>query len=306
MSKIVVTITGAAGQIGYALLFRIASGEVFGIGTKIHLRLLELEGALKALNGVKMELDDCAFPCLESITCTSDLAEAFKGANWALLVGSVPRKRGMERSDLLKINGSIFTAQGKAIDKNADENCKVLVIGNPCNTNALIAKSHCHKLPEKNFFAMTMLDENRAVSQIALKVGVHPSAVKNMIIWGNHSTTQYPNFFQATINGQKVADLIQDENWLKKDFLSMVQKRGATIIEARGASSAASAANAVIDTIKNLIHPTPTGKSFSVAVSSDGSYGVPKGLMFSYPVRFDGSGWEIVQGVELDSFSRQK
>ncbi|PIQ24404.1 malate dehydrogenase [bacterium (Candidatus Blackallbacteria) CG17_big_fil_post_rev_8_21_14_2_50_48_46] len=301
-----VAITGAAGQIGYALLFRLASGEVFGHEVDVHLQLLELTQALPALEGVKMELDDCAFPNLASITCTDDMRVAFKDADWALLVGSVPRKAGMERKDLLNINGGIFTKQGLALDEVASPDCKVLVVGNPCNTNALIAKSVCKRLPAQNFFAMTMLDQNRAYSQIAEKAGVHSTAVKNVAIWGNHSATQYPNFFDATVNGKPVPEVISDHEWLKGEFLSTVQQRGAAIIKARGASSAASAANAALDTVKNLIKPTPAGEFFSVAVSSDGSYGVPEGLMFSFPIRTDGHNWEIVQGIELNDFSREK
>jgi len=301
-----VAVTGAAGQIGYALLFRLASGEVFGPDTAVHLQLLELPQALGALAGVKMELEDCAFKNLASITCTDQLDVAFKDANWCLLVGSVPRKDGMERKDLLNINGGIFTKQGEAIDQHAAENCKVLVVGNPCNTNALIAKSKAKRIPAKNFFAMTMLDQNRAVSQLAEKAGVHTTDVKNLAIWGNHSATQYPNFFDATIQGQPVPDVITDHEWLKGEFIKTVQQRGAAIIKARGASSAASAANAALDTVKNLVNPTPAGEFFSVAVSSDGSYGIPEGLMFSFPIRSDGSNWEIVQGLEINDFSKEK
>jgi malate dehydrogenase len=301
-----VAVTGAAGQIGYALLFRLASGEVFGHDTDVHLSLLELESALPALHGVKMELDDCAFPNLSEITVTSDLDTAFKDADWALLVGAVPRKAGMERKDLLHINGGIFTKQGMAIDKNAKENCKVLVVGNPCNTNALIAKSTFKRISHKNIFAMTMLDQNRAVTQLAQKAGVHNTKVKNVAIWGNHSSTQYPDFNHATIDGKKVTDVITDHEWLKGEFISTVQQRGAAIIKARGASSAASAANAAIDTVKALITPTPEGEFFSVAVCSDGSYGIEEGLMFSFPIRTDGKNWEIVQGLELNEFDKEK
>ncbi len=301
-----VAVTGAAGQIGYALLFRLASGEVFGADVKVHLQLLELTHALNALEGVRMELEDCAFPNLASITCTDKAEVAFKDADWALLVGSVPRKDGMERKDLLNINGGIFIGQGKAIDENASENCKVLVVGNPCNTNAWIAKSVSKRIPAKNFFAMTMLDQNRAASQLAEKAGAHVSEVKNIAIWGNHSATQYPNFFDGSIQGEKVTAKIQDAAWLEGDFIKTVQQRGAAIIKARGASSAASAANAAIDTVKNLINPTPAGEYFSVAVSSDGSYGIPEGLMFSFPIRSDGENWEIVQGIELNDFSQAK
>lgn len=301
-----VAITGAAGQIGYALLFRLASGEVFGKDVDVHLNLLELPQALDALNGVKMELDDCAFENLASITTTSELEVAFKDADWALLVGAVPRKAGMERKDLLNINGGIFTKQGEAIDQYAKETCKTLVVGNPCNTNALIAKSVAKRIPAKNFFAMTMLDQNRAYSQLAEKAGVHSSDVKNLAIWGNHSATQYPNFFDATIQGKPLTEVITDHEWLQGEFIKTVQQRGAAIIKARGLSSAASAANAALDTVKNLVTPTPEGEFFSVAVCSDGSYGVPEGLMFSYPIRSDGENWEVVQGIELNDFSKEK
>lgn len=301
-----VAITGAAGQIGYALLFRIASGEVFGKDTKVHLNLLELEAALPALEGVRMELDDCAFPSLASITTTSDENVAFKDADWALLVGAMPRKAGMERGDLLKINGGIFTKQGKAIDENASPDCKILVVGNPCNTNALIAKSACKRIPSKNFFAMTMLDQRRALTQLAQKSGTHNSDVKNVAIWGNHSATQYPDFFNATINGKAVTDVISDSEWLKGEFIATVQQRGAAIIKARGLSSAASAANAALETVKNLVNTTPAGEFFSVAVESDGSYGIPAGLIFGFPVRSNGSTWEIVQGLNHNDFANEK
>lgn len=301
-----VAVTGAAGQIGYSLLFRIASGEMLGADTEIHLSLLEVEPALPALEGVKMELDDCAFPLLKSITTSSDPEVAFKDANWALLVGSMPRKAGMERGDLLKINGGIFVGQGKALDKVASENCKVLVVGNPCNTNALIAKNTCKRLSSKNFFAMTMLDQRRAYTQLAQKAGVHSTDVKNVVIWGNHSATQYPDFFNATISGKPATEVISDHDWLKGGFLSTVQQRGAAIIKARGLSSAASAANAAIETIKGLANPTPAGEYFSVAVESDGSYGIPEGMMFGFPVKSDGNNWEIVQGLEINDFSKEK
>ncbi|MCR4336631.1 MAG: malate dehydrogenase [Candidatus Omnitrophica bacterium] len=301
-----VAVTGAAGQIGYALLFRIASGEMFGSHTPIHLHLLELERALPALKGVVMELQDCAFPLLESITATSDPRQAFDGVDWALLIGSVPRKEGMERSDLLKINGGIFIDQGKALDEKAQSHCRVLVVGNPCNTNAYIAKSVAKRLSPRNFFAMTMLDQNRAVAQLAEKAGAKISSVKNVAIWGNHSTTQYPDFYHATIDGRPAVEVIKDKNWLETTFIEAVQKRGAAIIKARGASSAASAANAVVDTVKSLTSPTPDGEFFSVAVSSDGSYGVEKGLMFGYPIRIKNGDWEIVEGLEHNAFAKEK
>jgi malate dehydrogenase len=302
-----VSVTGAAGQIGYALLFRLASGEVFGKDTDVHLQLLELEQALPALEGVCMELDDCAFSCLKSITPTADAKNAFKDTDWALLVGSVPRKAGMERSDLLKINGGIFTGQGRALAEAGKDTTKVLVVGNPCNTNSWIAKKAAQgAIPERNFFAMTMLDQNRAVTQIAQKTGVDARDVKKLAIWGNHSTTMYPDFYNAEIKGQKVDQAVADDSWLKGPFLETVQKRGAAIIKARGASSAASAANAALDTVKNLTQKTDADDWFSVAVASDGSYGIEKGLMFSYPVRSNGSDWEIVQGLELNEFSKGK
>ncbi|MDD3374196.1 MAG: malate dehydrogenase [Candidatus Omnitrophica bacterium] len=301
-----VCVTGAAGQIGYALVFRIASGEMFGKDTQVHLNLLELPGSLDALSGVVMELDDCAFPLLKSVTQTADLSVAFKDVDWALLVGSVPRKEGMERSDLLKINGKIFVEQGKALDENANPNCRVLVVGNPCNTNAYIVKSVCKKIPKENFFAMTMLDQNRAVAQVACKAKVSIDSVKNLGIWGNHSATQYPDFYNAMINGKKAIDVIKDEKWIQETFLSVVQKRGAAILKARGKSSAASAANGVVDTIKNLIMPTEKDLFFSVAVCSDGSYGIPEGLMFSFPVRSDGEKWEIVKNISLNDFAKAK
>ncbi len=302
-----VAVTGAAGQIGYALLFRIASGQMFGPDTEVHLNLLELEQALPALNGVKMELDDCAFPLLKSVTQSADMNVAFKDIDWALLVGSVPRKDGMERADLLKINGGIFIKQGQAIAQNAKKDCKVLVVGNPCNTNAWICKKAASSLPKTNFFAMTMLDQNRAVTQLAQKAGKDITGVKKLAIWGNHSPTMYPDFYSATIDGKKVTEVITDETWLKTTFCETVGKRGAAIIKARGLSSAASAANAVVDTVRNLMTPTPQGEFFSVAVSSDGSYGIPEGVMFSYPIRSSGDAkWEIVKGIELAPFSKEK
>ncbi len=301
-----VAVTGAAGQIGYALLFRIASGAMFGENTEVHLNLLELEAALPALDGVCMELDDCAFPLLKSITKTSDANVAFKDVDWALLVGSVPRKDGMERGDLLKINGGVFIDQGKALD-NAKDTTKVLVVGNPCNTNAYIAKEICKTIPAKNFFAMTMLDQNRAVAQLAQKAGVDTTAVKNIAIWGNHSATQYPDFYNAKINGKDATEIIEDQQWLQTEFIQTVQKRGAAIIKARGLSSAASAANAVVDTVKNLLQPTKDGEFFSVAVTSDGSYGVTEGLLFSFPIRVNNDGqWEVVQGIDSNDFAKEK
>ncbi|MEI7998012.1 MAG: malate dehydrogenase [Candidatus Omnitrophota bacterium] len=307
MSKrIKVAVTGAAGQIGYALLFRIAAGEMFGKDTEIDLSLLELERALPALGGVVMELEDCAFPLLKNVITTSDANVAFKDIDWALLVGSIPRKEGMERGDLLKINGGVFIEQGKALSNNAKATCKVLVVGNPCNTNAYIAKSVCKNIPAKNFYAMTMLDQNRAATQLAQKVSAPVADVKNIAIWGNHSATQYPDFYNATIQGQPATKVIGDLNWLQTTFIESVQKRGAAVIKARGLSSAASAANAIIDTVRSISTPTHSGESFSAAVSSDGSYGVEEGLMFGFPLQSDGNNWNIVQGINHNDFSKAK
>ncbi|MEI6818895.1 MAG: malate dehydrogenase [Verrucomicrobiota bacterium] len=304
-TPITVSVTGAAGQIGYALLFRIASGFVFGPDQPVNLRLIEIEPGLPALQGVIMELDDCAFPLLNEVVGTADLDVGFKDANWCLLVGSVPRKAGMERADLLGINGKIFTGQGQAIARNASPDVRVLVVGNPCNTNALIAMSNATGLPQDRFFAMTRLDENRAKSQLAKKAGVHQSKVTNLCIWGNHSATQYPDFTNAKIDGRPVTEVISDIDWLKGEFITTVQQRGAAVIKARGLSSAASAANAALDTVKSLITPTPAGDWYSVAVCSDGSYGIEKGLMASMPIRTLASGqWEVVQGVPIDAFSQ--
>lgn len=306
-APITVSVTGAAGQIGYALLFRIASGFVFGPDQPVNLRLIEIEPGMAALQGVMMELDDCAFPLLNEVVGTADLDEGFKDANWALLVGSVPRKAGMERGDLLGINGKIFTGQGQAIARAAAKDVRVLVVGNPCNTNALIAMNNADGISNDRFFAMTRLDENRAKSQIAQKAGVHQGDVTNLCIWGNHSATQYPDFTNAKIAGKPVSEVITDGEWLKGEFISTVQQRGAAIIKARGASSAASAANAAMDTVKSLITPTPEGDWHSVAVCSDGSYGIEKGLMASMPIRTKADGsWEVVQGVPVDAFSQGK
>ena len=307
MSKTVkVAVTGAAGQIGYSLLFRIASGQMFGPDTAVELQLLELEAALPALKGVVMELDDCAFPLVQKITTTSELDVAFNDVNWALLVGSVPRKAGMERGDLLKINGGIFTKQGKSIEAKAASDVRVLVVGNPCNTNCLIAMNNAKGIPGNRFFALTKLDENRAKSQLAEKSGIPVSKVSNVTIWGNHSATQYPDFYNAKIDGKAATEVIKDENWLKTDFISQVQKRGAAIIAARGVSSAASAANAVVDTVVNLTTPTKAGDWFSAACISDGSYGAEKGLIFGFPLTSDGKDFKIVQNVPLNDFGKEK
>lgn len=308
MSKtpIRVAVTGAAGQIGYSLLFRIASGSMFGPDQPVILHLIEIEPALPALNGVVMELDDCAFPLLKGTVPTANLDEGFRGVNWALLVGSIPRKAGMERKDLLGINGKIFIGQGQAIQKNAAQDVRVLVVGNPCNTNCLIAMSNATQVPRDRFFAMTRLDENRAKSQLAKKAGADVTAVTNVAIWGNHSATQYPDFYNARVNGRPATEVITDEAWLKGDFITSVQQRGAAIIKARGLSSAASAANAVVDTVRSIIEPTPAGDWHSVCLCSDGSYGVEKGLISSFPVRSNGSRLEIVQGVPINEFSRAR
>jgi malate dehydrogenase len=306
MTPIRVAVTGAAGQIGYSLLFRIASGAMFGPNQPVILHLIEIEPALPALAGVAMELDDCAFPLLKGIVQTASLDDGFKGVNWALLVGSVPRKQGMERKDLLGINGKIFIGQGKAIQKNAASDARVFVVGNPCNTNCLIAMNNAPEVPSDRWFAMTRLDENRAKSQLAAKAGVDVTAVSNMAIWGNHSATQYPDFFNAKINGKPVTEVITDDTWLKTTFISTVQQRGAAILKARGLSSAASAANAVVDGVASLVNPTKAGDWISMCVCSDGSYGVEKGLISSFPVRTDGKKWEIVQGVPVNEFSRAK
>ena len=306
-TPITVSVTGAAGQIGYALLFRIASGAMFGPDQPVRLRLIEIEPAMGALEGTVMELDDCAFPLLESIHPTSDLNDGFTDTNWALLVGSVPRKQGMERKDLLGINGKIFTGQGQAIGKNAASDVRTLVVGNPCNTNCLIAMNNSGDVPKEQFFAMTRLDENRAKSQLAHKAGVHNRDVTNLCIWGNHSATQYPDFTNALIGGKPAPEVISDHDWLKGDFISTVQQRGAAIIKARGASSAASAANGVVDTVRSLTTETPDGDWTSVAVCSDGSYGIPEGLIASMPIKSKGNaGWEVVQGVPIDDFSQGK
>ena len=301
-----VAVTGAAGQIGYALLFRIASGQMFGPDQPLILHLIEIPDALGALDGVVMELHDCAFPLLESVVPTADLNEGFRDINWALLVGSVPRKAGMERKDLLGINGKIFIGQGQAIEKNAASDVRVLVVGNPCNTNCLIAMNNAKAIPRERWFAMTRLDENRARAQLAHKAGVGIGSVTNMTIWGNHSSTQYPDFYNARIDNRPANEVIGDENWLKEEFIATVQQRGAAVIKARGLSSAGSAANAVIDTVFSLANDTPGNDWHSVAVCSDGSYDVEKGLISSFPVRVRGGKWEIVQGVRINDFSRAK
>lgn len=304
--KVRVAVTGAAGQIGYALLFRIASGQMFGSDTDVELNLLELEPALPALEGVAMELDDCAFPLLKRIVCTSDLNKAMEGVNWALLVGSVPRKQGMERSDLLQINGGIFTKQGQAINDHASDDVRVFVVGNPCNTNCLIAMHHARDIPNDRFFAMTTLDELRARSQLAKKAGVDITAVTNMTIWGNHSATQYPDFYNAKINGVSAAKVITDQHWLQDTFVTTVQQRGAAILKARGFSSAASAANAVITGVNHLVTDTPAGESFSMCRRSNGEYGVDEGLIFSVPCRREKGELQVIEHLPFNDFSKEK
>jgi malate dehydrogenase len=301
-----IAVTGAAGHIGYSLLIRIASGSMFGPDQPVILHLVEIEPALPALDGVVMELEDCAFPLLKGTVPTANLDEGFNGVHWALLVGSVPRKQGMERADLLGINGKIFIGQGQAIQKNAAREVRVLVVGNPCNTNCLIAMNNARDIPSDRFFAMTRLDENRAKSQLGRKAGVEVTAVSNMTIWGNHSATQYPDFYNARIAGKPAPEVIRDEAWLQGKFITTVQQRGAAIIKARGASSAASAANAVVDSVRSIVEPTAAGDSHSLCLCSDGSYGVEKGLISSFPVRSDGHKLEIVQGLNLEGFSRGK
>jgi malate dehydrogenase len=300
-----VTVTGAAGQIGYQILFRIASGQLLGESTPVVLRLLEIEPAMKSLEGVVMELDDGAFPLLADIEATSDLKTAFDGTSWALLVGSVPRKAGMERGDLLNVNGGIFKPQGRAIAENAGSDVRVLVVGNPCNTNCLIARAAAPEIPSERWFAMTRLDQNRAETQLARRAGAPVADVKNLAIWGNHSATQFPDFANATIGGRPTTDVIADRPWLEGEFITTVQKRGAAIIEARGLSSAASAATAAIDTVVSLTTATPADDAFSVAVVSDGQYGAPEGLVFGYPVVADGAGaWRVKEGFVHDDFAR--
>ena len=305
-TPVTVTVTGAAGQIGYALLFRIASGQLLGADVPVRLRLLEITPALKAAEGTAMELDDCAFPLLAGIDITDDARAAFSGANVALLVGARPRTAGMERGDLLSANGGIFKPQGEAINAGAADDIRVLVVGNPANTNALIASSHAPDVPAERFTAMTRLDHNRALSQLAAKTGTTVNDIERLTIWGNHSATQYPDIFHASIGGRPAAEVVDDQAWLEDVFIPTVAKRGAAIIEARGASSAASAANAAIDHIYSWVNGTPEGDWTSAAIPSDGSYGVPEGLISSFPCVSREGRWEIVQGLEIDEFSRAR
>ena len=301
-----VTVTGAAGQIGYALLFRIASGQLLGPDVKVHLSLLEIPAAVKAAEGTAMELDDCAFPLLEKISITDDPKNAFDGTNIGLLVGARPRGPGMERGDLLEANGGIFKPQGEAINAGAADDIKVLVVGNPANTNALIAASAAPDVPRERFTAMMRLDHNRAIAQLANKLGQPISSVKKMTVWGNHSSTQYPDLTHAEINGENAWKAVDDEVWIKDEYIPRVAKRGAAIIEARGASSAASAANAAIDHVNNWVNGTPEGDWVSMGIPSDGSYGVPDDIIAGFPVTCSNGEFQIVQGLEIDEFSRQK
>ncbi len=301
-----VAVTGAAGAIGYSLLFRIISGEVFGPNQPVIVNLVDIEPALPVLQGVMMELDDCASPLLKGLNATANLDEGFKDVNWALLVGSVSRKPGMERKDLLKINGNIFVGQAKALEKNAAKDLRILVVGNPCNTNCLIGMNNSPGIPNDRWMAMTRLDENRAKTQLAKKAGVGIEQISNLAIWGNHSPTMFPDFYNAKIGGKPVTDVITDQAWLQGDFVTTVAKRGTAVLNARGAGSAASAANAVIDSVKSIINPTKAGDWNSVCVLSDGSYGVEKGIICGFPTRSNGQKLEIVQGLKINEFSQSK
>ncbi|OBJ56879.1 malate dehydrogenase [Mycobacterium asiaticum] len=303
-SPLKVAVTGAAGQIGYSLLFRLASGSLLGPDRPIELRLLEIEPALKALEGVVMELDDCAFPLLSNVEIGADANKIFDGVNLALLVGARPRSKGMERADLLEANGAIFTAQGKALNEVAADDVRIGVTGNPANTNALIALSNAPDIPKERFSALTRLDHNRAISQLAKKTGAAVTDIKKVTIWGNHSATQYPDIFHAEIGGKNAAEVVNDQDWIENDFIPTVAKRGAAIIDARGASSAASAASATVDAARSWLLGSPDGDWVSMAVFSDGSYGVPEGIVSSFPVTAKDGKWSIVQGLEIDEFSR--
>jgi len=301
-----VAVTGAAGQIGYAILFRIASGQLLGPDTPVALSLLEIPDAVKAAEGTAMELDDCAFPLLAGVDIHDDPNKAFEGVNIALLVGARPRSKGMERSDLLEANGGIFKPQGEALNEHAADDVKILVVGNPANTNCLIAQSNAPDIAPERFTAMMRLDHNRAIAQLANKTGAEISEITNMTIWGNHSATQYPDVFHAKVRGENAAEVVGDQSWIEQDFIPTVQKRGAAIIEARGASSAASAANAAIDHIYNWVNGTPDGDWVSMAIHSDGSYGIEEGIFCGLPVTTSGGSYEIVEGLDLDDFSRER
>jgi malate dehydrogenase len=305
-SPVRVAVTGAAGQISYSLLFRIAHGDLLGPDQPVELRLLEIEPAMNALNGVVMELDDCAFPLLADIETTTDPKVAFDGVSWALLVGAMPRKEGMERKDLIGVNAKIFGPQGQALAQAAASDVRILVVGNPCNTNCLIARANGSDIPDDRWFAMTRLDQNRARSALARRAGVPVTDVKNVAIWGNHSNTQFPDFANATISGKPAPEVIGDDAWLRGEFISTIQERGAAVIKARGASSAASAANAAIDSARSIHTKTEKDDNAALAVASRGEYGIPEGLQFGFPVRGTGSAWEVIEGFELDDFAREK
>jgi malate dehydrogenase len=305
-SPVRVAVTGAAGQIGYALLFRIASGQLLGPDTPVHLSLLEIPDAVKAAEGTAMELDDCAFPLLAGVDIFDDANQAFDGVNVALLVGARPRSKGMERSDLLEANGGIFKPQGKALNDHAASDVKILVVGNPANTNCLIAQSNAPDIPRERFTAMTRLDHNRAIAQLAKKAGAAVKDITNVTIWGNHSATQYPDLFHAKVAGSSAVEVVDDQSWLENDFIPTVQKRGAAIIEARGASSAASAANAAVDHVHDWVLGTPAGDWVSMAIPSDSSYGVQEGLISSFPVTCSGGTYEIIQDLEINEFSQSR
>jgi malate dehydrogenase len=301
-----VAVTGAAGQIGYAILFRIASGQLLGPDTPVHLSLLEIPDAVKAAEGTAMELDDCAFPLLAGVDIHDDPNQAFEGTNVALLVGARPRTKGMERGDLLEANGGIFEPQGKALNAQAASDVRILVVGNPANTNCLIAASHAPDIPRHRFTAMMRLDHNRAIAQVAKKTGAQVSDITNMTVWGNHSATQYPDVFHAKVKGSSAAEAIGDQAWIENDFLPTVQKRGAAIIEARGASSAASAANAALDHVRDWVLGTPEGDWVSMAIATDGSYGIEEGIFAGHPCTCSGGEYKVVQGLELDEFSQSR
>jgi malate dehydrogenase len=305
-NSVKVAVTGAAGQIGYAILFRIASGQLLGEDTPVHLSLLEIPDAVKAAQGTAMELDDSAFPLLAGVDIYDDPNQAFDGVNIALLVGARPRSKGMERADLLEANGGIFKPQGEALNAHAASDVKVLVVGNPANTNCLIAQSHAPDIPRERFTAMMRLDHNRAIAQVAAKTGAQVSEVTNMTVWGNHSASQYPDVFHANVKGQNGAQAVGDQSWIENDFIPTVQKRGAAIIEARGSSSAASAANAAIDHVHDWVLGTPEGDWVSMAIASDGSYGIEAGVFCGHPVRCAGGEYTVVDGLELDDFSRAR
>ena len=305
-SPVRVAVTGAAGQIGYAILFRIASGQLLGPDTSVHLSLLEIPAALKAVEGTAMELDDSAFPLLAGVDISDDPNQAFDGANVALLIGARPRTKGMERSDLLEANGGIFKPQGKALNDHAASDIKVLVVGNPANTNCLIAQSNAPDIPRERFTSMMRLDHNRALAQLAAKAGVPVAEVTNMTVWGNHSPTQYPDIFHAQVRGQNAAEVVSDQAWLESDFIPTVQKRGAAVIEARGASSAASAANAAIEHVHDWVLGTPDGDWVSMGIPSDGSYDIEEGVIFGFPVTCSNGSYEIVQGLDVNDFSRAR